>query len=869
MGATSYSSSGPSLLYTGELDDLSFQIIDKLLEKNFTVYLISNKTATWNKIFNEAKYPNLKLIKRNETSKILRIDYFIFHLNFFQVVDKNFHKVSKKIIEDLHYFYNTDWSKRSKNIFLFPALKAARIIKAPTDGRTIYFSETFGPQMVFADFPTFKVFANLVEKKRLGLPDSRTQIRPLFSATLADRILRVLFSFSYSSETSFLGETMTTQKLAERVFKESQAAIIDPFFRGSPEYLQTKDTVVINSEAEIDRAAIYLKVKKAGNKIGPKRKRIIFKVIGVAFALFLFTPPILVGLSLAGLGLSFKLASYGNYPMARKAIAGSYYFSQKANGELELLSNIPIVGQAFYPPLQITRLCMKSSKLGEEGIGILIETEKLAGEFMGDKAYPVSGYANKISTELDYVYEETGFILSEIDASPFLKKLFNTTVDKGFVTETRSNLIGLSRLVKSLPMLLGEEEPKKYLVLLQNNMELRPTGGYIGSFALVTLDGGRMGKIDLWDVFDADGQLKGHIEPPVPIKAYLGEANWFLRDSNWDPDFKVSAQRAEWFLDKEIDEKVDGVIATDLEFIKSLIAITGPLEISDYDVTVNAKNLYEITQNEVEKDFFPGSKKKAGFLTALSKKLIEEIKASSLKEGAAWSKSLNKALKERHLQIYFNESTAQGAIEKLGWDGGEEEGFYCGDNCYSDFFGTVEANLGVNKANQYISREMAASINILNGNVFKVLNLSIKNSAPEGIGLKGEYKLYLRLLVPKESVIESITLTKEGITTNLIADTSNISRHKETGVLIIIGPGELGVINFSWRTPIKIGFDKKGEYRMLVRKQAGTLAFPLELTYLMAGKPKITGYPSFSLTRQDYYGYNTSLGKDFLSRIFW
>ena len=156
-------------------------------------------------------------------------------------------------------------------------------------------------------------------------------------------------------------------------------------------------------------------------------------------------------------------------------------------------------------------------------------------------------------------------------------------------------------------------------------MELRPTGGFIGSFGLITFDGGRLSDLTVNDVYTADGQLNGHVEPPLPIKNYLGEASWWLRDSNWDPDFPTSAKRAEWFLDKELGKKVDGVIATDLYPIKEILKVTGSVFLSDYNSTITSENLYETTQNEVQNNFFPGTHKKASFLTALSRSLLGEL----------------------------------------------------------------------------------------------------------------------------------------------------------------------------------------------------------------------------------------------------
>ena len=192
----------------------------------------------------------------------------------------------------------------------------------------------------------------------------------------------------------------------------------------------------------------------------------------------------------------------------------------------------------------------------------------------------------------------------------------------------------------------------KYLILFQNNMELRPTGGFIGSFSIISFDKGRMTEIVVNDVYSADGQLKGHVDPPEALRIHLGEGGWYLRDANWDPDFSISADKIEWFLDKEINTKVDGVIAIDLSFVQKLLKITGPINLVDFSKTITAENIYINTQNEVESDFFPGSIKKASFLTSLSKELISAVQQIKSDKYFALIKEIYSSLEERHLQLF-------------------------------------------------------------------------------------------------------------------------------------------------------------------------------------------------------------------------
>ena len=108
-----------------------------------------------------------------------------------------------------------------------------------------------------------------------------------------------------------------------------------------------------------------------------------------------------------------------------------------------------------------------------------------------------------------------------------------------FLDNTTNQINALSYLLPPFKEIFFNGH-KIYLLLLQNNMELRPTGGFIGSVGLLDLQDGKMNNLDILDVYTIDGQLKGHVDPPDPIRKYFNQPNWFLRDSNFDPDFANS-----------------------------------------------------------------------------------------------------------------------------------------------------------------------------------------------------------------------------------------------------------------------------------------------------------------------------------------
>jgi len=119
----------------------------------------------------------------------------------------------------------------------------------------------------------------------------------------------------------------------------------------------------------------------------------------------------------------------------------------------------------------------------------------------------------------------------------------------------------LSGVQKNVPEFFGKDGKRKYLVLFMNNMELRPGGGFIGSVGVVEFDQYTLIGLRIYDVYSLDGQLKTHIDPPNPIRKYLSQPHWFLRDSNFSPDFPTNAEEALSFVRKEVGwDSFDGVI---------------------------------------------------------------------------------------------------------------------------------------------------------------------------------------------------------------------------------------------------------------------------------------------------------------------
>ena len=176
---------------------------------------------------------------------------------------------------------------------------------------------------------------------------------------------------------------------------------------------------------------------------------------------------------------------------------------------------------------------------------------------------------------------------------------------QGKFADVEGVMTPFANTIDAFPSLLGFEGKRQYLILFQNNMEIRPGGGFIGSYGLAQLENGKLVSFKVHDVYDADGKLTAHIDPPFGLRRYLGSSHLYLRDSNFGIDFVEDGKQAARLLQWETGEKVDGVLAVDTTFLRKLLMVMGKVTVPDYNETVTAENFYLITQAHAEKDFFP------------------------------------------------------------------------------------------------------------------------------------------------------------------------------------------------------------------------------------------------------------------------
>lgn len=407
--------------------------------------------------------------------------------------------------------------------------------------------------------------------------------------------------------------------------------------------------------------------------------------------------------------------------------------------------------------------------------------------------------------------------------------------------------------------LLGKNEEKKYLILFQNNMELRPGGGFIGSYGIVTFKDYTLRNIEIQDVYDADGQLLAHIEPPAAIKKHLNQPHWFLRDSNFSPDFLENLNTAKFFLDKEMKlTGFAGGIAITTTAINNILDAYGNIYLPDYKENINSKNFYIKTQTIVEKNFFPGSTQKKGFLSSLVQALIVQIPRVSFEKLAI---GVKKSLEEKHIVMNFENAEIQKVIDSYSWNGKVVVPKCASqiENCIVDGFISIDANLGVNKTNFFLSRLFNQKIKIKeNGEIHNQLTITFKNDSEASIFPGGIYKNYFQVYLPKDSIINQIT--RDGV---LIPEYDPIenSAFNIAGIYFEVPPKTTTELRINYQLDGRLE-KGRGNYQLIVQKQIGSSNNDFVLEFYFPSNVYILNQNFSALAKDNSLVYNTNLSTD-------
>ncbi len=328
---------------------------------------------------------------------------------------------------------------------------------------------------------------------------------------------------------------------------------------------------------------------------------------------------------------------------------------------------------------------------------------------------------------------------------PELQGYFKELAD--YLPKATISLKNIKDVFAVLGEVLGHNQEKRYLVLFQNNNELRATGGFIGSMALIDVYHGKITNLEIPKGGTYDLAAGQTVKLKSPRALSLINPYFNLWDANWWPDFPTSAKKISWMYQNFGGATTDGVIAVNADLLGELLKVTGDMPMPEYNVTITADNLFTTLQNQVELNYDKTTNQPKAIIADLAPKLLEQLLANKDKQKEV-VKVLVDALANKDVQIYLSDADLQTKIKKFAWAGEMLE-------ASKDYLEVVNTNIAGGKTDRDIYQTIEHQAEIMpNGEIIDTVKVTRTNKGELNnplAGFEGGNASYLRFYVPAGS----------------------------------------------------------------------------------------------------------------------
>ena len=396
----------------------------------------------------------------------------------------------------------------------------------------------------------------------------------------------------------------------------------------------------------------------------------------------------------------------------------------------------------------------------------------------------------------------------------------------------------------SLTKFLGFDKPMTYLVLFENNTELRPGGGFIGVYAVLKIDKGNLQviKVDGTENLDRNTPADWKPTPPEVLTKHLKVDRWYFRDSNWSPDFSESAKKALEFYKAEGGveaDNIDMVVAFTPTVVEKLLDVTGGFTVDGIEFT--ADNVTEKLEYEVEygygEDGTAFSERKQ-IIRPFMEVLLTHLQNNLFSNLSNYENLFMDMTTQKQIMFYSPQAEKQEFLENNDWDGQVV-------STSADYLLWVDANLASLKTDYAMNRELKYSIRPNGDRYIATVEMIYKHNGKFD-WRTSRYRTYARVFVPVGSEWISTTgAMKWDRTAGAGPTDKGIELGKQWfGAFIAIEPSQQGNLKFEYYLSAEISQKiKSGQYDLYIQKQLGTIDHALTLN-LDFGKNILTAKPA-------------------------
>ena len=549
--------------------------------------------------------------------------------------------------------------------------------------------------------------------------------------------------------------------------------------------------------SDIEEKIVTLKERLQEPQIAPpahtdnKQNKII--KLGAALALILALPSFIFVYSV---GASIQKIDLAQKAFNKIDLKSANEISKKAYDKLHTIESIP------FPILAISNLF----GIQKADAYSLLNTSKNLSEMIyfassfgvDNKANNIGGLENVLGAttdqakdvELEKAFELANIIESDIShiSNKIDSQKENLSEIYNFIKKNKSIIENMKNINPVLRDLLGYTSNQTYLLLFQDTEEIRPTGGKIKEYAILKIENGKFHIIKFGPISEVDEQLELNNalqKSPEEIAIAFNDNLFHLKDANWNPDFKESATKIKALYQSGTKSEINGVIAVNYTFIKS-ISLAG-----------NDKSLGAIL-DEVFKNGEPQN---------------------------ALIQSLLNGLLTKDIQIFNENEKIMNALSENNWTGEITK------SNSNDYLYIVDTNLGKNSVNKDIQKTTSykAFLPTEDSGLSRELIVTYKNNSEEINSGDSEFLNYLRIFVPNDALMNSAKLVSETGEKNIIRSikASASGEYTTYSTDILVMPTKTVSLVLNYESSPKAHDEKF--FTLTVQKQSGTKPEELNL----------------------------------------
>lgn len=441
---------------------------------------------------------------------------------------------------------------------------------------------------------------------------------------------------------------------------------------------------------------------------------------------------------------------------------------------------------------------------------------------------------DKISSDMNSVEKE----ISQISAERYPENFKGIPVRseiktaQELIAQASTLLVSGKPIIENAPYLLGMDSPRTYMLIFQNDKELRPTGGFLTGYAIMTVDKAKFNPVLSDDIYNLDAKYKPSIKAPEPIIKYIKgpyiiSQNLRLRDMNWSPDFPTSMKMFTDAIKLVGVKNIDGIIAVDTKVLDNLLNVIGPIGVPGFgnfstkidpqcncSQVIHALEQYADVEGPIIWDPLtgkiiqrpPNSENRKKIIGPLMNSILANAMGQPKEKLAPLFTAAFNSVMEKSVLLYLFDEKVQKSIVDFGIGGAIKD--YSGD-----YLHISDANLGGRKSNLYSTEEVLQEVKVAaDGSMLKTVTITYKNPEKQDGWLNSVLPTWVRVYVPKGSTL----ISSSGLD-------SKAEPYEDLGKTVFAGyfqlrPEGLAKVTFQYKLPFKI----QKQYKLMIQKQPGT-----------------------------------------------